>query len=154
MKLNIKILFVLLLITIISGCTQQTTTIPTDKLYSSSIDILPNIQDMPSGSGARLKDEVLNETHSERLFILSGLYYVHYKVTKYSTIEDAKSNYINVTNKIKKVVKVDNIEFGDEAIMYEELFTKTIFIRKNNIVITIVSDNFWDILSYKEVLKI
>jgi hypothetical protein len=137
----------------------QAPTSPT--LYLSSADVLPNIQEMPSG--AKLTGEVLNKKiaenleASERDFRLeSEAIEIRYISTKFTTVEEAKSGFTAVKEQKLQTYKIENVNVGDEAFLYSDYVWDFIILRKNNVYVIVQSNaiNKEYAISYARLLKV
>jgi len=129
--------------------TTQSTTI------ENSYDVLPSIQDMPSGT--RLAGEEINVNVSKRAFRIE-LTEIQYISTKFSTIEEAKSGFAAVKEQKSTKYKLDSVNVGDEAFLYTIAeYQKMLILRKSNVYVIVIGEGIAfddDMVSYARLLKV
>lgn len=113
--------------------------------------IIPTLQEMPQNSIISGESFNAEKTYGERLFIINGSK-MHYIVTNYDSIEDAKYSYDLAKKQFNRLIsnsvlayplnKLDDIYLGNEGFIFINLYAyeKIIIFRKANIVVQMSSD--------------
>lgn len=129
--------------TLTSTPTPLNTPIPTptqpkiEMVVLTPSQILPTINDMPSGSikGA----EKSNDTYALRDFVFTGYLtqVVKYETFKFSSIDESKQKYKSVINDYSNY-KLDDVNMGDEGVGFEiGNSLATVVFRKANVVVQV-----------------
>lgn len=169
MKIKVIGIIAILLVSVMTlGCVEspsdpksiespQTKTIAL--ITASPAQMLPTINDMPDGfmkgSG------IANDTYASQDFINTGFakQMLSYKISKFSSIDKAKDEYISIINTYSNY-KLTDVHLGDESVGFELADSiATVVFRKANTVIEVriagqFTANLDDTISYAKMVRV